>query len=433
MLSSLLLVGNILLAQAAAPMDGPMDEGLQIEVRRYVRQLYGPTLAQRNAAEKALGELGPEAIDFLPQINERTPAEVKLRLGRIRQRLQQAAAEAATSASTITLAGDALPLSQVLAALQQQSGNTITDFRERFGHEVTDPTLSVDFQQTPFWPALDEVLDKAGLTVYGFGRNRAINVIARGETERPRGASVGYGGPFRFEPVRIVAQRDLREEDGRSLRLALAVQWEPRLKPISVKQNRNELTVVDENGDSMAVEAGPAAIEASAADATSVELDLPLALPSRDVMKIASLKGRLTAIVPGKVETFRFDQLVDEQNVGVKNVEQRVAGVTVTLEQVRRNGAIWEMRLRIHFDQAGEALQSHRSWIFQNEAYLEGPDGEKIPYDALETTRQAENEVGVAYGFVLEDPPADFTFVYETPGAIMAAGFDYEIKDVPLP
>jgi len=433
MLSSLLLVGNILLAQAAGPVDGPIDGGLQVEVRRYVRQLYGPTLAQRNAAEKALGELGPEAIDFLPRITEQTPAEVKLRLGRIRQRLQQTAADAATRASTITLAGDALPLSEILAALQEQSGNTITDLRERRGHAVTDPTLSIDFQQTPFWPALDEVLDKAGLTVYGSGRNRAVNLTARGETERPRVGSVGYGGPFRFEPVRIVAQRNLRETDGQSLRLILAVQWEPRLKPISVKQKLDELTAVDENGKPMTVEAAQVAIEASAADETSVELELPLAAPSRDVMQIASLKGRLTAIVPGKVETFRFDQLVDEQNVGAKNVEQRVAGVTVTLDQVRRNGAIWEVRLRIHFDQAGEALQSHRSWIFHNEAYLEGPDGKKIPYDALETTRQAENEVGVAYGFVLEDPPAQHTFVYETPGAIMAAGFDYEIKNVPLP
>jgi len=433
MLSSLLLVGNLLLAQAAGAVDGPANEALQLEVRRHVRQLYGPTLAGRNAAEEALGNLGPEAVEFLPEITERTPAEVKLRLGRIRQRLQQAAAESATRSSTITLTGDDLPLSKVLAALQEQSGNTITDFRERFGHEVTDPALSVAFDKTPCWQALDDVLDKAGLTVYGFGRTRAINVIARGETRRTRTGSVGYGGPFRFEPVRVVAQRNLRQQDGQSLRLAMAVQWEPRLKPISVKQKMDELTVVDENGKPIAVDSGPTAIEASAADATSVELEIPLALPPRDVMKIASLKGRLTAIVPGKVETFRFDKLVDAQNVGAKDVEKRIAGVTVVLEQVRRNGAIWEMRLRIRFDEAGDALESHRSWVFQNEAYLMGPDGEKIPYDALETTRQSENEVGIAYGFVMEEPPAKHTFVYETPGAIMSATFDYEIKDVPLP
>ena len=87
----------------------------------------------------------------------------------------------------------------------------------------------------------------------------------------------------------------------------------------------------------------------------------------------------------------------------------------------------------MRFDEAAGALQSHRGWIYDNEAYLEGPDGKRIPYDALDFTLQAENEVGIAYGFVLDDLPARHQFVYKTPGAMMAAEFEYEITGIKLP
>ena len=59
--------------------------------------------------------------------------------------------------------------------------------------------------------------------------------------------------------------------------------------------------------------------------------------------------------------------------------------------------------------------------------------GKPIPYDSLETTRQTEDEVGVAYLFVLDDAPSEHKFVYKTPGVIIATEFDYEIKGVRLP
>ena len=84
------------------------------------------------------------------------------------------------------------------------------------------------------------------------------------------------------------------------------------------------------------------------------------------------------AMIPGRIETFRFTKLA-----GAKDVQQRIAGVTVTLEEVRKNNEAWEVRMLVRFDDAGDALASHRTWIFSNEAYLEGPDGKPIAYDTL--------------------------------------------------
>ena len=73
------------------------------EVQRLVRRLDSPHLAQREAAEAELLRRGPAILDVLPPVTDRMPAEVRHRLGRIREQLEQQAANVAADASTITL------------------------------------------------------------------------------------------------------------------------------------------------------------------------------------------------------------------------------------------------------------------------------------------------------------------------------------------
>ena len=169
--------------------------------------------------------------------------------------------------------------------------------------------------------------------------------------------------------------------------LTLEVAWEPLLKPVSLRQAMADITAVDDRGQALTVEDPKAQSEAlTHADATATEIALPLALP-RGAKEIATLKGTLEATVPGKVETFRFPDPLG----GKKNIEQRIAAATVTLEEARKNGdAVWEVRMRLRFDAAGDALASHRNWILSNEAYLTGPDGKPIPCDTSEMTMQSD-------------------------------------------
>ena len=426
MVCCLLLIGSLLAGQVATPA----GEDLKTEVRRLVRQLDAPQLAQREAAEAELLERGPAVLDLLPPATDRTPAEVQQRLGRIRQRLQQAAADASTNASTITLHADATPLSQILIAFQRQSGNAIVDYRRQFGQPVTDPKLTVHFDKTPFWPALDQLLDQAGLTLYLYAQPRTIGVVAAwGQKRGERVGHASYSGPFRFEPVSLVARRDLRVADGQSLVVTLEAAWEPRLRIISLVQRMADVRAVDQRGDPLPVADPAAQPEAPlSGEAPAVKLDLPLRLPPREVRQIASLKGKLLATVPGKIETFRFSKLTD-----AKNLEQRIAGATVTLEQIRKNRQGWEVCMKVRFDDAGDALASHRQWVFSNEACLEGSDGKPIAYDSFETTAQGKNEVGVAYLFNTTRPLEELTFVYKTPGTIVTSSFEYELKNISLP
>ncbi len=195
-----------------------------------------------------------------------------------------------------------------------------------------------------------------------------------------------------------------------------------------------DVTAVDRRGRPLPVADPQAQLETSPSSAASaMKLNLAFAPPSDDVRQIASLKGKLIATLPGRIETFRFRNLS-----AAKNVKHRIAGVTVTLEQVRKTThkaatETWEARIRVRFDDAGDALESHRTWIFDNAAYLEGPDGKPVSYGSYETTAQGENEVGVAFFFTVDKPIDRYSFVYKTPGSIITRGFDYELQDIPLP
>ncbi|MGW8257664.1 MAG: hypothetical protein ACWGMZ_09285, partial [Thermoguttaceae bacterium] len=83
--------------------------------------------------------------------------------------------------------------------------------RKPFGQEANDRRLSVDFDKTPFWRAFDRVLDQAGLTVYAYADRPGLNLVARSADQGLRSKNVFYAGVFRFQPLALVAQRDIDE------------------------------------------------------------------------------------------------------------------------------------------------------------------------------------------------------------------------------
>ncbi len=428
MWACLLLIGVTLPGQAAADAADAADE-LRVEVRRLVRQLDDAQRATREEAERGLIELGPSALDLLPVSGRDTSAEVKVRLERVRKALEAAVAEAAAQPSRVTLHGERA-LSAALADLQQQTGNRIVDFRQRFGQQPGDPKLPLDFEKTPFWPAFDSLLDQAGLTLYNFsGEIAALAVVARDQNERKRAESAVYQGLFRFEVLRVQAIRELRNPANHSLRLALELTWEPRVSPILLQVPLAELRATDESGRRIDAGSQRASLEVPVENAIpAAEVQLPLVLPDRSVSKIATLQGQLSALLPGRVETFEFANLPE-----AKNVEQSRAGVTVIVDQVRKNVDVDEVRLTVRFDQARNALESHRNWIYNNEAYFVAPGGERFEHAGLQAFRQADNEVGVAYLCDRDGGLAGCKFVYKTPALLIQVPVAFELKDIPLP
>lgn len=419
-----LLAGVLLLAQA----EGDARAELEQTVKSLVNELEAPERAKREAAEQKLLELGAAVLEVLPETTPRTAAEVKQRLYRVRAVLEMARAESFAQASKVTLSGEH-KLSKIFSEFERQTGNNILDYREEFGQEPDDPELKVNFEKTPFWQAFDSVLDDAELTVYAYADQSGLAVVGRSSTQLPRAKQGVYAGAFRFEPTQLTSKRDLRDPAAESLGLQLEIAWEPRLVPLALKQPLTDITAVDDQGGALSITGTEGELEAPLdRGAAAVELQIPFALPSRKVSKIASVKGTLTALVPGGIEKFRFTDLEK-----AKQVEKRKAGVAVVLEQVRKNNAVWEARVRLRFDNRAGALESHRNWLASSEVYLTGDDDKPIPPDAMETTVSNEEEVGMAYLFDRPQGLAGMTLVFQAPAVILTLPVEYELKDLELP
>jgi hypothetical protein len=410
------------------------DPDLSQQISRLVRQLNDDRAAQREAAEKALLELGGAGagqsdrfLELLPEATDEMPLAVRERLARIRREVQERAAKAAVEQSTVTLQANKMPLTEALSAIHKQTGNKLTLRDEP--PESGGPTVTIDFRDEPFWSAVDQVLDQASLGVYNYSGEDALSLVPRDPNDGPRHGSADYTGPFRIEVLEIQAQRNLRQPQRKSLKVQFEVAWEPRLRPIAISQPVADIEATDEEGAPLAVSQPEASLDVEVPGGTqAAEIILPFDLPPRETAKIAKLTGRLTALVPGRTVKFRFDEL--PQAAGKS---QRSGGVEVTLDDVRKNNEIWEVHMRLRLDESNRALESHRGWVFQNVSYLVGKDGEPIDHAGFETTRQTPNEVGVAYLFDLPAGIEGLSWVYETPAAIIDLPVEYELTDIALP
>ncbi len=405
----------------------PNDLNLKTEVLKLVQNLDADTQDERKKAENRLLELGPAVLDYLPTPESQPNDNLANGIRRIRQQLQKTQATASVESSTVTLHGR-LKISKVLAEIQKQTGNTIADLSRAADASIPDPEIAVNFDKTPFWTALDLVLDQAQLSIYSYGQPGTLQIVPRGLHILPRTGRAAIQGPMRIEPVSVLAKRELRSLSSPALQVFLEVAWEPRLQPIAIKQRMADLKILDSSGGSVAADNPEAEKEAfPRLGSSAVEMDIALAMPAQPLKEIASLKGSFGVMMLGKVETFRFVNLLKGKQ------EKRIAAATVALDEVRKNGNTWEVFVRLRFDDANDALESHRNWVLQNEAYLEDANGKPIQPDSMETTKRTKNEIGVGYVFAMPDLPKNLTFVYKTPGMVLAKDFPYEVRGVKMP
>lgn len=412
-----------LLAQESEP-------NLSDQVKAWVRRLDSDTLEERDRAEKKIIELGHESLEHLPQVKPNTAAETKARLQRIRTILEKARADSAAKASKITLSVKDKPFTEIIGAIEEQTGNKLVDYRRNFGQNADATKVSVDWEEVPFWEALDELFAKTGLEAYHYaGQPSVLAFVARQSSGNTKNPLVRTSEIFRFEPTRIESFLNLSDTAQRGTFMNLQVAWEPRATPIVIKMPLDQLKIEDENGKSLVSADSEGSLDTEVLQGVSaVDIQLPLGGVDRTSQKIAKLKGQVVALLPGRVETFTFDKLEKS-----RNVKDTRGAIEVIFEAFRQNGDIYEasIMLRVLNDQG--ALESHRGWVYNNEAYLEGRNGERVDIAGFEETYRDVDSVGLSYKFVLEREASDYQFVYRSPASIISLPVSFELTDIPLP
>jgi len=417
-----ILISATMLVMQPGPAAPPSDALLQSLVRRYVRQLDHREAARRAEAEEKLAELGPKILSLLPVITPRTSAEVKERLGRVRKALELIAVEAASKPSSITLEGE-MTLDEALKAIEKQTGNR---FEGTTGREMQ---VKASFKKTPFWQALDNLLDQTNLDVNPYSGQRGSLQL----TARPDGAAKRTGAAqssiFRFTPLRIESVRELQNPALDGMRLTMRLEWEPRIHPVSIVLPREKLEVVTDDKTTLQLDGRQQSLEATViTDVATAELEMPLGLAPRAAKQLAVVKGSLETLIPGRIESFEFTGL-DR----IKGLDQQRAGVTVTFDRAVKNNELFDIQVRVRFDKANNALASHSNLDSNIRAYLLDADGRRVENDGVERSETGDNEAGFIYIFDTGGSLDGYTFVFQTPAAIVKKTVDFELKNIPLP
>ena len=393
------------------------------DVLEWVDELDSPTLRVRKEAERSLIAAGADALEYLPKEDAVVSVETSERLGRVRKALEASRAKADVDTKSTRIKLDKVTnLGEALAAISGASGIG-------FEHDA-DTSIPVNPVAAPlaFWHAVDIVLDQTNLDVnfYG-GDSETLRLDPRSDKRPSRVDSAAYVGVYRLEATSVASRRNLRQTELNGLNVGIEISWEPRLTPIGLTIPVAQISGKLDDGAVLKPQQSGGKIDVATNGAIAFsEVYLPMQLPAGQPTKISSLSGIVNALLPG--ERKKFEIPLNEPN-GKKKID----AMTVQLESIRRDGPLHEIRVAVELDQAGRSLESHRYWIFENEAYVQRKDGSKVEHIGFEVYRQTESGVGVGYLFDLGDEIDKSTLVYRSPTSVVPNEVPFVIQDIPLP
>ncbi|MEZ6076089.1 MAG: hypothetical protein R3C56_10585 [Pirellulaceae bacterium] len=394
-------------------------------IRQALRELESNELQVRDKAEKTLIAMGAAALPYLPEITPRTSGELKVRLQRVRQALQQAKIGNQFEASTVTLDGK-MRLGDALEQISKQTGNPIQLDNMSALAELPIELSAVD---APFWDVMSSVMQQAKLRINPYGTTENLLVLAPGGSEAADAGANFSQGPFRLDMTSARSVLPFNSPMGGQLELSLTVTWEPRLKPVFMQLPMSSLRAEFTSGKTLAASNPQAAPEVPLnAGGCTTQIDLVLERPDRSEGKIVKLTGEFSIAVPSQRHQYVFEKFGN----GARQTE-KFGDVTVTLEGARRNGSVYELRIFVEFGDSQGALDSFRGWILSNEAYLRDAKDQRLENVGLNTYAVTANAVGIAYLFQINGDPNDYKLIYESPAAITTQKVEYELRDIDLP
>jgi hypothetical protein len=396
------------------------------EVRKLLRALDGAQLKDRDAAEKSLVELGGAILPFLPEIDANTSGEMKVRLQRIRQQLQQIDVETFFEESKVTLSGKML-IREALTKIREQTGNEV-EIDPEAASAFQSTMVELEMKDASFWTVMEEVMKQSKLRINTFGTGTALSLIPGAEEYANMPKTVNKG-PYRIGVVSTQSSLPFGSRLGGQLDLSLMLHWEPRMKPIFMQLPMQTLTATTDDGQSLSAVSQDAYPEVALnTGGCSSQIDLQLQRPARKSTKLQKVSGEFTIAIPSERHKYIFKKFAN----GSRQSE-KFGQVSVTLEGARRNGAVFEMRILVEFGNAQGALDSFRGWVLSNEAYLLDPKERKLENVGFQTYAITSDSVGVAYLFQINGNPDEFQLIYESPASIAKHSVKYELEDIELP
>ena len=399
--------------------DEPVDKmKVAIKVAELQQQLSSTSVKDRDTAEAELIELGVTTLDYLDPITDETPPETVERLGRVRKALETLVVTKATQPKLITLKGN-FSVKEAIEQISAKSGNKIV-WPDEMEAQMQQQMIDLELEEAPFWQAMSQFEAKAKLRISSVGGTAGQLLLVPTENN-PVTIPMDASGIFQISVLQVSARRNLENPELDYCGLRIRVRWEPRLAPITLAIPASSITVIDEFDDKVLLPNPTATFSASVQpEIPEVEFSIPIGLVDRQIEKISKLEATMKAVMPGRSESFEFRR-IGRLEPGYR---QSKAGVSVSIEGIEKNEELYGVLVKYSFDETGDALESHMSWIFENPLNLTDKDGKEYEPLAKESAGSRRgNSASIRYYF--GDDPAAMTLKCETPAAIVST----EVKD----
>ena len=425
-------------ARAQAPVESLAT--LRATIDELLHELEAPTLADRTRAERKLLDLGPDVLPLLPAPELMPNASVHEAVRLVRFQLERRAAKESALASRITLRGE-MTVVELLSQFTKQTRNRI-ELSDK-SRAAAKTTLTVDFDDQPFWECLDDVCERLQLRAEFDAQRTSLKLVPRTPND-PVELAVQRSGPFRLAIHSAEIRPVVGATDRQLLRVAGRIAVEPRLRPLFLHFATGDMKGSVAEGKSLAPWNPAARYEHPVSDAgreVPVQFDylLPQSTDSNDAAaptKI-NLSGRIALQLAAGTERIVFDKT--SQTPGAA---RRRGGVTVRLREVKfeplaadaakpADPLRAEIGVAVSYDTGGPAFESHRTWMFHNAVYLETEAGRRIDFTEYDTNQQADGAVAVGYRWnKLPAPATQYKFVYEAPTLILDVPLDVKLEGI---
>jgi hypothetical protein len=332
----------------------------------------------------------------------------------------------------VTLRNTKMPLGKALDELAKQTHIHVEDNRGD-----AEPALSLDFNRTPFWEALDAIAAKANAGVAVSPRGGTIALVKRAAEAPP--PQVSHAGPFRVAVKKVTGSLDL--DSGQNVyTAALEVAWEPSLLPLFLETKPRDLVVKDGSGKKLPVEDEGSSM-AGVTGLIAQIIDVPLPPLSRTTKVIGALEGALSVLAPSKMIEFRSPDTLDKIEKGLQDkVAQTMTldGVVCKVTKATLGRDRWTIQVTLEYPRGATKLESYQSWTANNEMALEGKDKVRLKPTGYLIDASSPRRAVINYHFTDQDKmvrgrAANWHVVYRTPASIVEMPFPFKFKDVPLP
>lgn len=332
----------------AAPAPARADDGPPPDpaVAALVKTLDGPDYRAREKAGRDLEALGDKALPHLRRaLAETGSPEVSRRLSVLVRRMEH---DRLVSPRRVTMPAKSRTAQQAFAEVARQTGYRI-DFQGG-GRPAGDAAVTLGFDNTPFWQAVDALAEATGTTVNAGGfDDDGVQVNAYGQPNRS--PYVAYPGPFKIVATNVHVNRSLplSSPDPRgvgftrpseSVNLTFNVFSEPKNPLLGMALQPTVLAAEDDQGQSMAPPANPgfggsrvSYYGGGSYRSFNLTGSLNLTRGGREAKAIRSLKAKVGVTLLGAI----VPEVTVRDPLKAKNLKQ--AGRTVEVEVDAVTGA----------------------------------------------------------------------------------------------